>query len=170
MIFLINTRAVRPLFLPRTRLPVLTLLRRVFILRESGLFTFAIMLTVNISGGASMNHPFTYEIIYSPRRTTALQVTPDGRVIVRAPKRCPRSFIEAFVRQKEDWVLRQLARFEKQRKEHPPAEQPPLSDEDRARYIRHFIISQTNNSKIVYKLQYSIKNIGKQCYCELINS
>lgn len=135
MIFLINTRAVRPLFLPRTRLPVLTLLRRVFILRESGLFTFAIMLTVNISGGASMNHPFTYEIIYSPRRTTALQVTPDGRVIVRAPKRCPRSFIEAFVRQKEDWVLRQLARFEKQRKEHPPAEQPPLSDEDRARYI-----------------------------------
>lgn len=54
---------------------------------------------------------------------------------VRAPKRCPRSFIEAFVRQKEDWVLRQLARFEKQRKEHPPAEQPPLSDKDRARYI-----------------------------------
>ena len=135
MIFLINTRAVRPLFLPRTRLPVLTLLRRVFILRESGLLTFAIMLTVNISGGASMNHPFTYEIIYSPRRTTALQVTPDGRVIVRAPKRCPRSFIEAFVRRKEDWVIRQLARFEKQRKEHPPAEQPPLSDKDRARYI-----------------------------------
>lgn len=135
MIFLINTRAVRPLFLPRTRLPVLTLLRRVFILRESGLFTFAIMLTVNISGGASMNHPFTYEIIYSPRRTTALQVTPDGRVIVRAPKRCPRSFIEAFVRQKEDWVLRQLACFEKQQKEQSDAEHLPLSDKDRARYV-----------------------------------
>ena len=135
MIFLINTRAVRPLFLPRTRLPVLTLLRRIFILRESSLFTFAIMLTVNISGGASMNHPFTYEIIYSPRRTTALQVTPDGRVIVRAPKRCPRSFIEAFVRQKEDWVLRQLACFEKQQKEQSDAEHLPLSDKDRARYV-----------------------------------
>ena len=82
-----------------------------------------------------MDHPFTYEIIYSTRRTTALQVTPDGRVIVRAPKRCPRSFIEAFVRQKEDWVMRQLARFEKQRKEHPAPERPPLSDKDRARYI-----------------------------------
>ena len=82
-----------------------------------------------------MDHPFTYEIIYSTRRPTALQVTPDGRVIVRAPKRCPRSFIEAFVRQKEDWVLRQLARFEKQRKEHPAPELPPLSDKDRARYI-----------------------------------
>ena len=82
-----------------------------------------------------MDHPFTYEIIYSTRRTTALQVTPDGRVIVRAPKRCPRSFIEAFVRQKEDWVLRQLARFEKQREEHPAPERPPLSDKDRARYI-----------------------------------
>ena len=82
-----------------------------------------------------MDHPFTYEIIYSTRRTTALQVTPDGRVIVRAPKRCPRSFIETFVRQKEDWVMRQLARFEKQRKEHPAPERPPLSDKDRARYI-----------------------------------
>ena len=82
-----------------------------------------------------MDHPFTYEIIYSTRRTTALQVTPDGRVIVRAPKRCPHSFIEAFVRQKEDWVMRQLARFEKQRKEHPAPERPPLSDKDRARYI-----------------------------------
>ena len=82
-----------------------------------------------------MDHPFTYEIIYSTRRTTALQVTPDGRVIVRAPKRCPRSFIEAFVRRKEDWVMRQLARFEKQRKEHPAPERPPLSDKDRARYI-----------------------------------
>ena len=89
----------------------------------------------SIQRGAPMDHPFTYEIIYSTRRTTALQVTPDGRVIVRAPKRCPRSFIEAFVRQKEDWVMRQLARFEKQRKEHPAPERPPLSDKDRARYI-----------------------------------
>ena len=75
-----------------------------------------------------------YRIIPSSE-VTALQVTPDGRVIVRAPKRCPRSFIEAFVRQKEDWVMRQLARFEKQRKEHPAPERPPLSDKDRARYI-----------------------------------
>ena len=82
-----------------------------------------------------MNHPFTYEIIYSARRTTALQVTPEGRVIVRAPERCPRSLIEAFVRQKEDWVLKQLARFEKQRKERPAAEHPPLSEKDRARYM-----------------------------------
>ena len=86
--------------------------------------------------------PVTYRIVsFHPARcthgprTTALQVTPDGRVIVRAPKRCPRSFIEAFVRQKEDWVMRQLARFEKQRKEHPAPERPPLSDKDRARYI-----------------------------------
>ena len=124
MIFLINRQpSIQPLFLALARLSVLTFFRQVFILRKENY------------RGVSMNHPFTYEIIYSARRTTALQVTPDGRVIVRAPKRCPRSFIQAFVRQKEDWVLRQLARFEKQRKEHPAADHPPLSDKDRARYI-----------------------------------
>lgn len=122
MIFLINGVTVRSLFLLSARIPVLTFFSQAFILRKN-------------HRGASMNHPFTYEIIYSPRRTTALQVTPDGRVIVRAPKRCPRSFIEAFVRQKEDWVLRQLARFERQQKEQSDAEHLPLSDKDRARYV-----------------------------------
>lgn len=82
-----------------------------------------------------MKHPFHYEIIYSSRRTAAIQVTPDGRVIVRAPKRCSRGFIDSFVRQKEDWVMKHLSRFEKQRALHPAEKRPPLSDKDRARYI-----------------------------------
>ena len=58
-----------------------------------------------------MKHPFDYEIIYSSRRTTAIQVSPDGRVIVRAPKHCPRGFIDSFICQKEDWVLKHLSRY-----------------------------------------------------------
>ena len=83
----------------------------------------------------SVKHPFDYEIIYSSRRTVAIQVTHDGRVVVRAPKRCSPSFIDSFIRQKEYWVQKHLARFENQRKAQPAAGLPPLSDKDRARYI-----------------------------------
>ncbi len=82
-----------------------------------------------------MKHPFDYEIIYSSRRTTAIQVSPDGRVIVRAPKHCPRGFIDSFICQKEDWVLKHLSRFEKQRELHSSTKRPPLSGKDRARYM-----------------------------------
>ena len=55
-----------------------------------------------------MDHPFSYEIIYSSRRTIAVQVTRDGRVVVRAPRRCSRAYIEAFVSKNEAWVLKHL--------------------------------------------------------------
>ena len=55
-----------------------------------------------------MKHPFEYEIIYSRRRTAAIQVTSDGTVLVRAPFGCPRSFIDSFLFQQADWVLKHL--------------------------------------------------------------
>ena len=81
-----------------------------------------------------MRFPFEYEIIYSSRRTAAIQIRPDGRVQVRVPNQCPRSFIDSFLQQKEDWVLRHLARIEKQKEEKASPERPPLSAEDKARY------------------------------------
>ena len=41
-----------------------------------------------------------YELIRSRRRTAALEVTRDGRVLVRAPLRMPRQAIDAFVAKK----------------------------------------------------------------------
>ena len=38
-----------------------------------------------------------YEIIYSARRTVALEITRDLRVLVRAPKKMPKKAIEKFV-------------------------------------------------------------------------
>ena len=55
-----------------------------------------------------MDHPFSYEIIYSSRRTIAVQVTRDGRVVVRAPRRCSRAYIETFISKNEAWVLEHL--------------------------------------------------------------
>lgn len=82
-----------------------------------------------------MKCPFQYEVIYSSRRTVAIQVTADGQVRVRAPYGYPRSLLDNFVRQKEDWVQKHLLLAE-QRRESSGPEQPPLPEEDRARYLQ----------------------------------
>ena len=84
-----------------------------------------------------MNHPFDYEIIYSSRKTIAIQVTRDGRVLVRAPRRCSHSYIDNFVSNNENWVLKHLARAKelKEQKEAAASAHPPLSAKDRSRYI-----------------------------------
>ena len=50
----------------------------------------------------------SYEIIRSRRRTLALQVTREGRILVRAPLRYPAGRIETFVQQHEPWIQRKL--------------------------------------------------------------
>ena len=51
-----------------------------------------------------MKHPFSYEVIYSGRKTLAIQITTEGSVKVRAPKNCPRSSIDRFLKEKEACV------------------------------------------------------------------
>lgn len=46
--------------------------------------------------------PFT--VIRSKRKTLGLQVTEDGRVVVRAPLRCPKAEIACFVEAYSDWI------------------------------------------------------------------
>ncbi len=82
-------------------------------------------------------HPFPYEIIYSNRKTLAIQITADNHVRVRAPRRMPRAEIESFLTEKEQWVLTHLH-------DTPPpsanaSSDPayaPLTDSERRRYIR----------------------------------
>jgi predicted metal-dependent hydrolase len=45
------------------------------------------------------------EIIYSRRKTLALQIADDGHLIVRAPLRCPNKDIISFIEKSEKWVL-----------------------------------------------------------------
>ena len=49
------------------------------------------------------------EIIRSNRTTLAISVDAFGRLIVRAPKRCAKERIFAFVQDKEAWILRKRA-------------------------------------------------------------
>lgn len=45
-----------------------------------------------------------YELIRSDRKTISLRITEAGGVLVRAPKRCPRSYIDQFVQSKSAWI------------------------------------------------------------------
>jgi len=55
---------------------------------------------------------FVFELRRGPRRRSlAIEVHPDLRVVVRAPRRCPQAEIEGFVNERIDWIQRQLAHF-----------------------------------------------------------
>lgn len=50
-----------------------------------------------------------YQVIYSRRRTCAIQIMEDGRVVVRSPYGIPKEQIERFLLQKQDWITKKSA-------------------------------------------------------------
>ena len=65
-----------------------------------------------------------YELIRSDRKTLSLQVTRDGRVVVRAPRFLAESAIRRFVREKSGWIARQLER----QRQRPPRPEPTAAE------------------------------------------
>ena len=51
-----------------------------------------------------------YTLIRSARRSIAIEIAPDGAVIVRAPRLAPRAQIEGLLCEKADWIARARAR------------------------------------------------------------
>lgn len=78
-------------------------------------------------------HPFSYKIIYSARKTLAIQITADGAVCVRAPRTIAPSVIDSFLAEKESWILKHLQK-KKEEKENGYFQNRILSDSDRRRY------------------------------------
>ena len=50
-----------------------------------------------------------YRVIRSDRKTIAIQIKPDGEVLVRCNKGLPDRLIREFVESKENWIEKQLA-------------------------------------------------------------
>lgn len=48
----------------------------------------------------------TYKLIRSERRTLAMELSPEGDLILRAPRRMPLRLIEQFVASHEDWIAK----------------------------------------------------------------
>ena len=62
----------------------------------------------------------TYELIRSGRKTLALEITRDCRVLVRAPLRASKTRIDEFVAAHEDWIALHLERQRRRAAEAPP--------------------------------------------------
>lgn len=60
-----------------------------------------------------------YQLIRSGRKTLAIEITREARVLVRAPLRCPRREIERFLNEKEPWIAHHLAQMQARRQAHP---------------------------------------------------
>ena len=56
-----------------------------------------------------MNCPFSYTVIRSNRKTIALEITRDGKLLVRCPFGTTNQYIEDFVRDKSGWIEKHLS-------------------------------------------------------------
>ena len=74
----------------------------------------------------------TYEIIKSSRKTIAVEVRQDGSVLVRAPRDCPQSRIDTFLKEKQAWVLAKVE--EQKEKEADSMKIQPLSEAEQRLY------------------------------------
>ena len=71
-----------------------------------------------------------YELIRSDRRTIALEVTRDGRVLIRAPRRMAQRDIDAFFDKHRKWLREHLSRQQLWQTAHPEP-----SDEEQQQLI-----------------------------------
>ncbi|MDD3346792.1 M48 family metallopeptidase [Oscillibacter sp.] len=62
----------------------------------------------------------TFELIRSRRKTLALEITRDCRVVVRAPLTASKTCIDDFVSSHRAWLLRHLERQRRRSAEAPP--------------------------------------------------
>lgn len=67
-----------------------------------------------------------FRLIRSSRRTLALEITAEGEVIVRAPKRLPLADIQRFVAAKEAWINKHLEKPRYKAPEPTPLEEAAL--------------------------------------------
>lgn len=63
------------------------------------------------------NLPFSYELIRSDRRTLALQISREGVLIARAPRRLSIDRIESFIHDKSSWIQKHLERVKSNQKD-----------------------------------------------------
>ena len=64
-----------------------------------------------------MDKILTYKVIRSDRKTIAIQIKPDGTVIVRCPKRMAMAEVRQFVESKSAWIEKHLAKCSSQHQE-----------------------------------------------------
>lgn len=92
-----------------------------------------------------------YEVCFTPnRRTLAIEVHPNSRVLVRAPVGCAEHLIAERVQKRARWISRQLAEFERYRPRTPPRQY--ISGETHLYLGRQYRLKLLSGSKSSVKL------------------
>ena len=86
----------------------------------------------------------TYRLVRSSRRTLALEISAEGELIARAPRRLPREAVDRFVASKEGWIKKHLAKPRCQLPEPSPEEAAKLKQEAQA--IRPGLVARLRSS------------------------
>jgi len=60
-----------------------------------------------------------YTLVRSRRRTLAIEITREAKLVVRAPLRCPQQDIDRFLAEKQPWITAHLAKMQARREAHP---------------------------------------------------
>ena len=69
-----------------------------------------------------------YTLVRSRRKTLAIEITRDARIIVRSPLRCPQRQIDAFVESRQAWIEATLSRQQQRLAAHPPLTEYEIED------------------------------------------
>lgn len=73
-----------------------------------------------------MSNIFHYTLIRSKRRTVAIQINKNAELIVRAPMRTPKEFIENFLHEKRGWI----AKHQEKMRQVPEVEKKIFSEKE----------------------------------------
>lgn len=65
-----------------------------------------------------MHGQFMPQIIRSSRTSIAVHITPEGKVIVKAPRLIPKFIIEQFLHEKESWIVKTVEKVTKRKPKH----------------------------------------------------
>ena len=60
-----------------------------------------------------------YQLIRSKRKTLAIEITRDARLVVRAPLHCSQARIQQFLAEKQDWITLHLQKMQQRKAAHP---------------------------------------------------
>ena len=64
-----------------------------------------------------MTQEWSIRVIRSDRRTIALQITPEGEIILRAPRRLGEAQLRRFVEEKRPWLEKHLSQVQQRQQE-----------------------------------------------------
>lgn len=84
-----------------------------------------------------------YTLIRSKRKTLAIEITREARLVVRAPLRCPQRDIDRFLQQKAQWIAVHVEKMQARREAHPePTAQQETVLRQKAREILPPLVAQ----------------------------